>query len=128
MQPHEALVKQHICACSAGARVCKPEVEEAAWRLVWLARELADDSLAAFAGKLLALAGPLDASVIAFSMPSLEAGASSPVPLPHARQPPARGGGRGAVPEQVQGRPQLPSDADEIVAGRPACACSDLLA
>ena len=51
-------------------RPCKPEVEEAAWRLVWLARELGDNDLAAFTGKLLALVGPLDPHVIAFSIPT----------------------------------------------------------
>lgn len=43
-------------------------MEEAAWRLVWLARDLGDDALAAFAGKLLALLGPLEAHVTAFSL------------------------------------------------------------
>ena len=46
---------------------CRPEVEQAAWQLVWLSRDLADDALAAFTGKLLALAGPLDEHCIAFT-------------------------------------------------------------
>ena len=46
---------------------CLPEVEQAAWQLVWLSRDLADNALAAFTGKLLALVGPLDEHCIAFT-------------------------------------------------------------
>ena len=46
---------------------CRPEVEQAAWQLVWLSRDLADDAMAAFTGKLLALVGPLDEHHIAFT-------------------------------------------------------------
>lgn len=34
----------------SAARLCLPEVERAAWQLAWLAGELSDDSMAAFAG------------------------------------------------------------------------------
>jgi hypothetical protein len=42
-------------------------VERAAWQLVWLSRELADNAMAAFTGRLLALVGPLDEHCIAFN-------------------------------------------------------------
>lgn len=59
-----AEVDLFICICRAG---CRPEVEQAAWRLVWLSRDLADDAMAAFTGRLLALVGPLDEHCIAFN-------------------------------------------------------------
>jgi hypothetical protein len=57
--------------------------ERAAWQLVLLARDLRDEMLADFAGKLLALVGPLDAHVTAFSMP---ASGCSPAIMPSAAQ------------------------------------------
>ena len=84
-------------------RPCKPEVEEATWKLVWLSRDLGDEALAAFAGKLLALTGPLDATVIAFSVPTFAANsgsaASAPAPAPQR-------GGRAGAAQQVR-RPWL---------------------
>ena len=37
---------------AAVPRLCLPEVEQAAWHLTWLAGELGDDAMAAFAGRL----------------------------------------------------------------------------
>ncbi len=53
-----------VALCRGG---CRPEVEQAAWQLVWLSRDLADNALAAFTGKLLALVGPVDEHCIAFT-------------------------------------------------------------
>ena len=58
----------NLMACARACRIkCRPEVEQAAWQLVWLSRDLADDAMAAFTGKLLALVGPLDEHHIAFT-------------------------------------------------------------
>lgn len=70
----------------------------AAWQLVWLARDLGNSNLAAFAGKLLALVGPLEPHVIAFSIPSQAATSSAAVdrnPLAQNDRS-SRGGGRAA--------------------------------
>lgn len=50
----------------------RPEAAAAAWRLAWLGAELGDGRLAAFAGELLALAGPLPPGAVAFAPPALE--------------------------------------------------------
>lgn len=77
---------------AAGAR--RPEVEEAAWRLAWLSSELGDDTMAAFAGELIARVGPLDPATIAFSAPK---SASDALPLPAADA--------AAAPRAAAGRP-----------------------
>jgi hypothetical protein len=77
-------------------------VEEAAWKLVWLARDLGDGGLAAFAGKLLALTGPLDASVIAFSVPTFALStAAAQGAAPTAAPQPQQRTGRAAASQQV---------------------------
>ena len=60
----EADLMACVYACSSK---CRPDAEQAAWQLVWLSRDLADDTMAAFTGKLLALVGPLDEHHIAFT-------------------------------------------------------------
>ncbi|BDA48015.1 Serine-protein kinase ATM [Coccomyxa sp. Obi] len=77
---------------------CKPEVRLAAWQLVWLARDLGNSNLAAFAGKLLALVGPLEPHVIAFSIPSQAATSSAAVDRTPSAQNDrsSRGGARAA--------------------------------
>ncbi|PSC71129.1 serine threonine-kinase ATM isoform X1 [Micractinium conductrix] len=45
---------------------CLPDVASAAWRLAVLSSDLGDAELAEFAGELLALAGPLESTAIAF--------------------------------------------------------------
>ena len=66
--------------------------------MVWHARDLGDEELAAFAGKLLALTGPLEASAIAFSVPS-SADAAAAAPGASARA----GRATETLSQQVQG-------------------------
>ncbi|KAL4452130.1 hypothetical protein ABPG75_007792 [Micractinium tetrahymenae] len=91
------------------AMACLPEVASSAWRLAVLSSELGDAELAEFSGELLALAGPLDPSAIAFDPASafspaqLGGSGSDDLPGSAAGGTWASGGGRTQGSQQTPG-------------------------